>query len=185
MNTSNNSPEFIPPSAGGDEGFGAIFLIGFMGSGKSYWGNIWHQQSGLPFFDLDAVIEAQEQKTIAQIFEQHGEAYFRAAETAAVKAFANKQNCIVACGGGTPCFNNNMQWMNNNGTTVYLKATPQQIYNRVITEQDKRPIIKNIPPHELLAFIDKKLAEREMFYTQAKHILLVTNVTAATITQLL
>lgn len=177
MNTSNNSPL-------GDGGY-PFFLIGFMGSGKSYWGNIWSSQSGLPFYDLDAVIEEQQQKTIAQIFEQHGEAYFRNLETAAVKEFANKQNCIVACGGGTPCFNNNIEWMNANGTTVYLKATPQEIYNRVINEQDKRPVIKNIPQPELLSFIEKKLAEREIFYAQAKYILPVADLTAATITQLL
>jgi shikimate kinase len=178
MNTSGNFPF---------KGLGGmvIFLIGFMGSGKTYWGNIWSSQTGLSFYDLDALIEEQQQKTIAQIFEQDGENYFRHLETSALHRFANQQHCMVACGGGTPCFNNNMQWMNENGTTIYLKATPQQIYNRVITEQDKRPVIKNIPQLELLSFIEKKLSEREPFYLQAKHILPAGELNATTITKLL
>jgi shikimate kinase len=156
-----------------------------MGSGKSYWGNIWSKQSGLPFYDLDAVIEAAAQKNIAQIFEDSGEVFFRNEETAAIQQFANLQNYIIACGGGTPCFNNNMEWMNNHGTTVYLKATPEEILKRVINEQDKRPVIKNIPQPELLAFIEKKLKERASFYEQATHIFPVATLTIQTINQLL
>ena len=178
METSNNYPL-------GDGGLGSFFLIGFMGSGKSYWGDIWSKQSGLPFFDLDTVIEEQHNKTIAQIFEQDGEPFFRNAETAALYTFAAKKNCIVACGGGTPCFNNNMQWMNEHGTTVYLKATPEEILKRVINEQDKRPVIKNVPQQELLLFIEKKLNERASFYEQATHTLPVATLTIQTINQLL
>ncbi len=152
-----------------------------MGSGKSYWGNIWSKQSSLPFFDLDTVIEEQHNKTIAQIFEEDGEPFFRYAETAALHTFAGKKKCIVACGGGTPCFNNNMQWMNEHGTTVYLKATPAEIVNRVTGEQDKRPLIKNLSQQELYSFIKKKLEEREPFYAQAKHILPVSSLTNNTI----
>jgi shikimate kinase len=172
METSNNSPL-------GDGGL--IFLIGFMGSGKSYWGNIWSRQSGLPFFDLDEVIEQQQQKTIAQIFEHDGEPFFRKLEMEVLHTFTGKQNCIVACGGGTPCFNNNMEWMNANGITVYLKATPSQITNRVIGEQYKRPLIKNLTPAELHTFIEKKLEEREIFYLQARHIFPVNDVKENTI----
>ena len=178
METSNNSPL-------GDGGFGSFFLIGFMGSGKSYWGNMWSKQSGLPFFDLDTVIEEQHNKTIAQIFEQDGEPFFRNEETAAMHTFAAKKNCIVACGGGTPCFNNNMQWMNEHGTTVYLAATPVDIIKRVINEQEKRPLIKNIHPLELKIFIEQKLKEREPFYTTAKIILPVNEITAATINSII
>ncbi len=178
MNTSNNSPL-------GDGGWGCIFLIGFMGSGKTHWGKIWSLQSGMPFFDLDEIIEQQQQKTIAQIFEQNGESYFRNLETAALQNFANKQNCIVACGGGTPCFNNNMQWMNENGTTVYLKATPDEIIKRVIGEQEKRPLIKNLSAQELYTFIEKKITEREAFYLQVKKILPVLSLTENTIETLL
>jgi shikimate kinase len=145
-----------------------IFLIGFMGSGKTYWGKIWAKQNLLLFFDLDEVIEEQEKKTIADIFEVNGEDYFREKETMALKTFAGMDNCIIACGGGTACFNNNMQWMNDNGTTVYLSATPQYIYNRVFEEKGKRPLFFNLDKDELASFIENKLKEREPFYRQAK-----------------
>jgi shikimate kinase len=112
-----------------------IFLIGFMGTGKTHWGKIWAAKTGLPFFDLDDVIEEQENKTIAAIFEQDGESYFRQRETAVLQSFSGYQNSIISCGGGTACFNNNMQWMNDNGTTVYLSATAADIIKRVIDER--------------------------------------------------
>lgn len=158
-----------------------IFLTGFMGSGKSYWGRIWAQQSGYRFYDLDDVIETAQQKTIVQIFESSGEAYFRNLETATLQEFEKKQHCIIACGGGTPCFNNNMQWMNAHGTTLYLKATALEIINRVRGEQEHRPLIKNLPAEELLPFIQNKLQQREPFYIQAKYVLPVSTLTAATI----
>jgi len=158
-----------------------IFLIGFMGSGKTHWGKLWAVKSGMQFVDLDDIIEQQEGKTITQIFEQNGEAYFRQAETDTLKTFFKRSNCIIACGGGTPCFNNNMQWMNENGTTVYLSASAEDILKRVITEQGKRPLIKDFSPEELKDFIENKLKEREPFYSQAKIILPVTGVDSDTI----
>lgn len=164
---------------------GAIFLIGFMGSGKTYWGNLWARQTGMPFFDLDEVIEQQEHKTISEIFEENGEAWFRQKETDTLKTFSGKKNCIIACGGGTPCFNNNMQWMNEHGTTVYLAATPGDIVKRVINEQEKRPLIKGLHPSELTFFIEQKLKERKPFYTAAKIILPVNEITAVTINSII
>lgn len=160
---------------------GKIFLTGFMGSGKTYWGKLWAAQTGMHFFDLDEEIEAAEGKTIADLFEQHGEAYFRQKETDTLKTFAQKGNCIIACGGGTACFNNNMQWMNDNGTTVYLLATANEILQRVVNEQDKRPLIKDFAPVDLLAFIENKIKERSVFYNQAKIILPVATVELNTI----
>jgi shikimate kinase len=160
---------------------GKIFLIGFMGSGKSYWGKLWAAQSGLPFFDLDEVIEEAEGKTVAAIFEQKGEAYFRQKETETLQTFLQKDNCIIACGGGTACFNNNMQWMNANGTTVYLLATAGEILKRVITEQEKRPLIKDFSAEDLLLFIENKIQERTPYYKQAKVILPVATIASNTI----
>ncbi len=148
-----------------------IFLIGFMGSGKTYWGKIWAKQNGLTFYDLDDVIEKATGKTIAVLFEKKGETYFRKIETEALHTFADKDNCIIACGGGTACFNDNMQWINKNGTPVYLSASPQYIFERVITEKEKRPLVKKINTAELLFFIEQKLKEREPFYKQAAFIL--------------
>lgn len=173
MSSSHNSPF--------RELGGNIFLIGFMGSGKSYWGKLWAAKAGMLFFDLDEMIEAEEKKSVAAIFEQDGEAYFRQRETAVLKTFTQQSNCIIASGGGTPCFNNNMQWMNDNGITIYLSATPGDIYKRVITEQEKRPLIKDFSPEDLTAFIEKKLKERESIYSQAKIILPVSAIDADTI----
>ena len=162
MRTSNNSPS-------GDGG--KIFLIGFMGSGKTFWGRLWAQKFSLDFFDLDEVIESDQQRSIASIFEKEGEAFFRDIETAALKTFSVKDNCIIACGGGTACFNDNIQWMNEHGKTVYLSATPQYIFDRVMDEQGKRPLLNKLNKAELLFFIEQKLKERESFYRQAKFIL--------------
>jgi shikimate kinase len=158
-----------------------IFLIGFMGSGKTHWGKLWAVKSGMQFVDLDDIIEQQEKKTITEIFEQNGEAYFRQLETDTLKTFSKRANCIIACGGGTPCFNDNMQWMNANGTTVYLSATPDDILKRVINEQAKRPLVKDFSPEELKDFIENKLKEREAFYSQAKITLPVTGIDSDTI----
>lgn len=148
-----------------------IFLIGFMGSGKTHWGKIWASANNFSFIDLDELIENAEGKTVAEIFEQHSEEYFRLLETKMLRRLINKQNTIIACGGGTPCFHDNMQWMNEQGTTVYISSTPNDILKRVLTEQDKRPLLKKLNQAELLFFIEQKLKEREPFYTQAKIIL--------------
>ncbi len=161
-----------------------IFLIGFMGSGKTYWAGQWANETTLAFFDLDKAIEEAEQKTVAEIFEKKGEDYFRQKETEVLQSFAQHNNCIIACGGGTPCFNNNMQWMNENGTTIYLEATANNILQRVLDEQDKRPLIKNLNQAELLFFIQQKLKERESFYTQAKIILQTNTLTKDSLTNL-
>lgn len=177
MNTSGSFP-----SGGSGKN---IFLIGFMGSGKSYWGKLWAAESGLPFVDLDDLIETAEKKTITAIFEAHGEAYFRQRETAILQTLSQQSPSIIACGGGVPCFNNNLQWMNDNGITVYLDATPEYIVKRVINEQEKRPLIKGLSPEALRTFIEKKLSEREPYYRQAKIILPVATITANTINEIL
>ncbi len=174
INALQNSP-FTGSLKGNERSSGGIvFLIGFMGSGKTYWGNIWAKKNGLAFYDLDEVIEKEQHKTIAAIFEKDGEDHFRKIETIALRAFAGTEKCIIACGGGTACFNNNIQWMNENGNTIYLSATPQYIFDRVLNDKQKRPLINKHNEAELLFFIEQKLNEREPFYNQAKIILPVT-----------
>ena len=152
-----------------------IFLIGFMGSGKTHWGRVWAKENQLDFYDLDELIEKEEGRSVAAIFEENGENYFRDKETTVLKSLAKKENFLLACGGGAPCFNNNMQWMNDNGTTVYLSASPQYLFEKVIVEKDKRPLIKNLNEEELLFFIQQKLKEREPVYRQVKIILQVSD----------
>lgn len=157
-----------------------FFLTGFMGSGKSYWGKKWASANDYTFVDLDVVIENAEGKTIADIFEIKGEDYFREIEATYLRSFADANNTIIACGGGTPCFHENMQWMNDHGTTLYLLTTAPQILDRVLAEQEKRPLIKKMNQGELLFFIEQKLKERTPFYTQAKLVIPSTELSVQT-----
>ena len=145
-----------------------IFIIGFMGTGKSHWGKQWAEISNLQFFDLDTLIETEEGASVIDIFEKAGEDYFRVKEASHLRDLLKYDNCIISCGGGAPCFYENMQWMNENGITVYLSATPPYILQNVLLEKEKRPIIRNINEAELLFFIEQKLKERFPFYNQAK-----------------
>jgi shikimate kinase len=151
--------------------FRRIFLVGFMGSGKTYWGRKWAHSSGLHFFDIDDIVENEQEKTIAEIFAEKGEDHFRNLETDALRTFGNQQNVIVATGGGTPCFNDNITWMNENGTCIYLQSSPEKIFQRLISETEKRPLIKHLQNEELLFYIKEKIKERESFYNRAEIIL--------------
>ncbi len=144
-----------------------IFIIGFMGTGKSHWGKQWAEVNNMQFFDLDTLIETEEQASVVDIFEKAGEDYFRVKEASMLRDLIKNDNCIISCGGGAPCFYENMQYMNENGITVYLAATPAYILQNVLLEKEKRPVIKNINEAELLFFIEQKLKERFPFYTQA------------------
>lgn len=145
-----------------------LFLIGMMGSGKSYWSKRLAEQLQLKYFDLDSIIEQNCKLKINAIFEQFGESYFRQAETNALKNFANQNNFIVATGGGTPCFNNNMQWMNEHGTTIWIDEPIDILVSRLKKEKDHRPLIKQLNDVELKDFLLQKLNERNPFYNQAK-----------------
>ena len=148
-----------------------IFLIGFMGSGKSHWGQIWAQKNGYTFYDLDAEIEKSAKLNVEQIFEKQGEDEFRELERTHLKKFQNKKKFLLACGGGTPCFFDNLLWMKQHGQIIYLKATPKYILDRVMDETSKRPLLKEVNTSELLFFIQKTLKEREPYYLKAHHII--------------
>ncbi|HJY23543.1 MAG TPA: shikimate kinase, partial [Hanamia sp.] len=111
-----------------------IFLIGFMGSGKSYWGKVWAKENGYSFYDLDAKIEQAFKMTVEQIFEKHGEEKFREIERLYLRKFENKKKYLLASGGGTPCFFDNMEWMQQHGLVIYLKASPQYLLEKVMDE---------------------------------------------------
>ncbi|MBK8608914.1 MAG: shikimate kinase [Chitinophagaceae bacterium] len=144
-----------------------FFLIGFMGSGKTYRGKQWARETGLRFYDLDAEIESKQGSSIAAIFEKKGEDYFRKIETDMLHSFSEKDDCIIACGGGTACFNHNIEWMAKNGVTVYLEASPAYILKKVINEKEQRPLISKLNEGEILFFIEQKLKERLPFYNRA------------------
>lgn len=147
-----------------------IFLMGLMGSGKTYWGRKLAKHLGIEFIDLDFLIEEKEGKTISEIFEQDGELRFRDLETFYLNSLMTKKDVVIALGGGTPCFNDNITSINVSGNSYYLKVDLDVIVNRLAVEKSTRPLIKNKNKHELKAFFEKQLKEREPFYRHAKHI---------------
>jgi len=146
---------------------GVIFLTGFMGCGKSTKAKQLAHRLNYPLFDLDAEIVSRSGKTIAEYFEAFGESGFRNFESELLKTFDYPENCVIATGGGLPCFFDNMDWMNANGETVYLHMEPVQLVSR-LHKREKRPLIKDFDDEQLLEFIKVKLAEREPFYSKAK-----------------
>ncbi|PWT96486.1 MAG: shikimate kinase [Bacteroidetes bacterium] len=147
-----------------------FFLLGFMGAGKSHWGRIWSHQHELDFFDLDHVIEKEAGKTIAQIFDEMGESIFRELEKHALHQFEGRDHFILSCGGGTPCFFNNMSWMNSNGITIYLKTPIEVLKERLRREQMHRPLISSFNEEQLDLYIRRKLEERENYYNKSAFI---------------
>ncbi len=162
-----------------------LFLIGMMGSGKSYWAQQLATQYHTNWMDLDAEIEKETSQTIKEIFETAGEAQFRLIERNALHNLAAHQNIIIATGGGTPCFHNNMQWMNEQGITIWIDEPIPVLVKRLIPERSHRPLIKNLSDGELATFLEKKLAERKPFYSQAKHTINSTTVKTDTLHHLI
>lgn len=145
-----------------------IFLIGFMGAGKTHWGKQVANRMGLPFFDLDELIVAHENKSIADIFAANGEEYFRLLEKQLLEELAEKEDSmIISCGGGTPCFFNNIDFMKRYGIVVWLNTHVEVILQRLLKERVHRPLLKDIQDEDLRSHIIRKLNERRMYYEQA------------------
>ena len=144
-----------------------IYLVGFMGSGKSYSGKHLAQLLDRRFIDLDDWIEEQAGQSVAHIFEQMGEAHFRMKEAEAIRQMAEQPPAVVATGGGTPCFHQNMEWMNANGLTIYLKTSPEVLFHRLKEGRDHRPLIRALPDDALKQYIADKIEERTPYYCQA------------------
>jgi shikimate kinase len=143
-----------------------------MGCGKTHWGKQLSQKLQLPFFDLDHLIEEREGKTITDIFAEMGEEYFRMLEKDVLYMITeNHPSFVMACGGGAPCFFNNIDYMKSRGTTVWINCSTDCLYGRLVNEKEKRPLIKSIPNEELKSFIIKKYSDRKIFYQQADVIL--------------
>lgn len=139
-----------------------------MGSGKTHWGRQLSQKLGIPFFDLDEQIEEHAGKTIEEIFKSEGEEQFRLKEKDILHIITESHDSFVmACGGGSPCFFNNIEYMNQAGTTVWINSTLENLYQRLSGEKDKRPLIRDLPDDQLRYFIGKKFAGRKIYYEQA------------------
>ena len=149
-----------------------IFLIGFMGSGKTYWGKLLSQKLNFPFFDLDEKIVENEGRQIIEIFNKEGEEYFRLLEKDVLHMLTeNHETFIMACGGGTPCFYNNIDYLKKNGTVVWINCSTETLYNRLLKEKAERPLISNMPDDQLKSYIVKKYSSRKIYYQQANLIL--------------
>ena len=148
-----------------------IILIGYMGSGKTTVGKALSKETGMMFYDLDWYIESRMRKTVAQIFAEKGEEGFRKIEHNMLHEVAEFENVIISCGGGTPCFFDNIDYINQQGEVVYLKATPEVLYRHLLMGKVERPLIKNKTPEELIAYITEQVAKREELYNKARYTL--------------
>jgi shikimate kinase len=147
-----------------------IFITGYMGSGKSTAGKKLASELGYEFIDLDHFIETEYKQTIPEIFASKGEKEFRSMENNTLKkVLEKKKDAVVACGGGTPCYFNNMELMNNNGITIYLKMSVDALVSRLLQAKEKRPLIQNKTEPELRAFIARQLEKREDQYHLAQY----------------
>jgi shikimate kinase len=144
------------------------FLIGFMGTGKSHWGKLWAVANKLTFVDLDVLIENEEHINIAEIFDTKGEDYFRKLEKEVLRKCGELKNTLIACGGGTPCFFDNMAWMNKQGITIWLDEPLAVIAARLAPEKAHRPLIANLSDSELIAFLENQRASRLPYYSAAQ-----------------
>lgn len=148
-----------------------IILIGYMGAGKTTVGKALAKELNIPFYDLDWYIESRMRKTVAQIFAEKGEEGFRKIEHNMLHEVAEFEDVIVSCGGGTPCFFDNMDYLNQQGQVVYLKASPEVLYKHLLMGKVERPLLKGKSPEELIVFIKEQLEKREPFYTKARYTL--------------
>lgn len=145
-----------------------------MGAGKTTVGKALAKDLGIQFYDLDWYIEERYRQTIAQLFEKYGENGFREIEQKMLHEVAEFEDVIISAGGGTPCFFDNMEYMNRQAQTVYLKATPEVLFKHLRMGKTERPLLKNKTPEEIRQFISESLAQREPFYSSAHYIFDVT-----------
>lgn len=147
-----------------------IYLIGFMGSGKSGLGRKLSGLAGMPFTDLDEVFEHRYHIGISDFFEKYGEANFRKIERDLLLETGNMENTVISTGGGTPCFFDNMEFIRKHGVSVYLRMSASELSARLGHVRKKRPLLKDIPAGSLEEWISKQLNIREVYYMQADHI---------------
>lgn len=147
-----------------------IILIGYMGAGKTTIGRALAKELDVLFYDLDWYIESRRHKTVAQIFAEEGEEAFRRIEHNMLHEVAEFEDVVISCGGGTPCFFDNMEYMNAQGQVVYLKAEPQVLIDHLRMGRTERPLLKGKSPEELEEFIKEQVRARESHYNQARYI---------------
>lgn len=149
-----------------------IFLLGFMGVGKSTLGRMASEQLQIKFLDFDTLIEEDQKLTISEIFAEYGEAFFRKLEHDLLRdVIQTEDDFIMGTGGGLPCFHRNLEVMNEHGYSIYLRANPESIVDRLEKSSGSRPLIANKSKEELTSFVLEILETRSKFYQQATEIL--------------
>lgn len=146
-----------------------IVLVGYMGSGKTTVGKALSKETGMMFYDLDWYIENRMHTTVSKLFTERGEEAFRKIEYNMLHEVAEFEDVIISCGGGTPCFFDNMDYLNQQGDVVYLKASPETLYKHLLMAKVERPLLKGKSPEELIAYITEHLKERAPFYEKARY----------------
>lgn len=147
----------------------SIILTGYMCVGKTTVGKALAKELGQTFYDLDWYIEERFHTKVSKVFAEEGEERFRDLEHRMLHEVAEFENVVVACGGGTPCFYDNMDYMNRTGQTFYLKASPETIMQHLSISRGERPLLKGKTPAQLRTYIIEQLAQREPFYNKAQH----------------
>ena len=148
-----------------------IILVGYMCAGKTTVGKALAKKMGRTFYDLDWYIEERFHSKVPKIFAEQGEERFRDLERRMLHEAAEFENIVLSCGGGTPCFFDNMEYMNQVAETYYLKATPETICSHLKISKGERPLLKGKSPEELYEFVSLQLQERSQFYEKAQHII--------------
>nr|WP_311490765.1 shikimate kinase [uncultured Alloprevotella sp.] len=148
----------------------AIILIGYMCVGKTTIGKELAKRRGQMFYDLDWYIEERFRKRVPQIFAEEGEEAFRKKERNMLHEVAEFENVVVSCGGGTPCFFDNIDYMNQAAEVIYLKASPETILSHLKISKGKRPLLEGMSPEELQTFVTDQIQTREDFYLRARHV---------------
>ena len=145
-----------------------IYLVGYMGAGKSTTAKRLARRLGMESYDTDRLFEEKYHITASDFFKKYDEALYRRLETQILQETVNIEHGVIATGGGTPCFNDNMDWMNKNGITIFLKISPETAIHRLSQSKVRRPLVFGKTTEELTAFIQKNYAERMPFYEKAQ-----------------
>lgn len=162
-----------------------IYLMGFMGAGKSTFGRKLAKTLNYSFLDLDKHIQTKTGCTIPLIFEREGDEGFRLHEAFFLRETIKTENTVIATGGGAPCYHDNIDIINTNGISIYIHLTPKSLSQRLIRSKTPRPLIEGMTEGELLSFIEEKLQQRKIFYEKASITIDGLNISTTKVIELL